>query len=381
MFEMRRERSYDQRLQETFKLEYTDLNQGERSVQNEKLPTINKDDKTIKYPTKLDQENRENKNKRKQTKRKDLPKEILSDVNSPKLKLSTASDIIIEGESIECLIDTGAQTSFISEAYFLKRGLKKDKITKRKNWITANGTPLKVTGQTTVDIKIGKESLKVVLIIAKSLAQNIIIGVDILKKNGFIVDFKKNTLKLKEETVLINSISQPIYQAIRAVKEIEIKPFHHYIYSAKIEDTNEKNILIEKSGKLEIVECIANIVNNTIKIHIENPTPEKRVIKKGTQLCKYSECEILTSIEKTEDLREFISNESEIEYINYISENKPWKPSEEVKLNNKGLNEEQKKLLSELIDKYWMCFSKNEEDVGAVSDNFGNKKRHPSNER
>lgn len=72
MFEMRRERSYDQRLQETFKLEYTDLNQGERSVQNEKLPTINKYDKTIKYPTKLNQENRENKNKLKQTKRKDL---------------------------------------------------------------------------------------------------------------------------------------------------------------------------------------------------------------------------------------------------------------------------------------------------------------------
>lgn len=157
MSKMRRERSYDQRLQETFKLEETDLNQGERSAQNAKLPIVNKNEKTIKYPTEQNQENRQ------------------SDVNSPKLKLSTASNIIIEGESIECLIDTGAQTSFISEDYFLKRGLKKDKITKRKNWLTANGTPLRVTGQTTVDIKIGKESLKVILIIAKSLAQKIII--------------------------------------------------------------------------------------------------------------------------------------------------------------------------------------------------------------
>lgn len=250
MSKMRRERPYDQRLQETFKLEETDLNQGERSVQNAKLPIVNKNEKTIKYPTEQNQEKRQKENKCKRTKRKDLPKEILSDVNSPKLKLSTASDIIIEGESIECLIDTGAQTSFISEDYFLKRGFKKDKITKRKNWLTANGTPLRVTGQTTVDIKIGKESLKVILIIAKSLAQNIIIGVDILKNNGFIVDYRENTLKLKEETVLINSISQPIYKAIRTEKDIEIKPFHHYIHSAKIEDTSGMNILIEKSGKL-----------------------------------------------------------------------------------------------------------------------------------
>jgi len=44
--------------------------------------------------------------------RKDFPREIISNLTSPNTKYATACNIIVDGEEADCLIDTGAQTSF-----------------------------------------------------------------------------------------------------------------------------------------------------------------------------------------------------------------------------------------------------------------------------
>ena len=117
------------------KLEPTGPSEGKGSVGEEKIPsTVNKNVyKKVNKPRK---------------KKKQRRKEIINSFNSNSLKSATASMLKINGEETECLIDTGAYTSFISHEYWKKRKFSNTKLTTRKNWVTANGTPIEVAGQT-----------------------------------------------------------------------------------------------------------------------------------------------------------------------------------------------------------------------------------------
>jgi len=70
-----------------------------------------------------------------------------------------------------------------------------------------------------------------------------------------------------------------------------------------------------------------------------------------------------------------IKDEMDTEPVNNVSsvsENvKPWKPSKVIKFENTNLNKEQIQKVKDLIDKYWICFSRNDEDIGTVEDKYG----------
>ena len=138
-------------------------------------------------------------------KKKQRRKEIINSFNSNSLKSATASMLKINDEETECLIDTGAYTSFISHEYWKKRKFSNTKLTTRKNWVTANGTPIEVAGQTQLQIEIGSKILIANFVIAKDLAHKIIIGVDILKPNGCVLDFNVNKLYCGESQSEIKS--------------------------------------------------------------------------------------------------------------------------------------------------------------------------------
>ncbi|RNA14762.1 Gap-Pol poly [Brachionus plicatilis] len=101
-------------------------------------------------------------------------------------KCSTSIILEVEGQTEEILIDSGAQTSFISEKYAQLGKFKRTKIKKRKYWITANGSQLEVSGQTSMNIMIGNTRIIGTFIISRKLAHDLIIGVDFLKPNNCI---------------------------------------------------------------------------------------------------------------------------------------------------------------------------------------------------
>jgi predicted aspartyl protease len=113
---------------------------------------------------------------------------------------------MIEGEAKECLIDSGAQTSFISERYAKSRQFKREKIATKKRWVTANNSKLEVAGQTLLTLKIGREEIKATFIIAQNLSADVIIGVDILDTK-FTLDFKNSKLLYENESIEIQTRS------------------------------------------------------------------------------------------------------------------------------------------------------------------------------
>ena len=86
-------------------------------------------------------------------------------------------------------------------------------------------------------------------------------------------------------------------------------------------------------------------------------------------------CQIITSIKSNKSLNEFLQNEefetSNICSIQVNNNVEKWKPSESINIKNSSLDESQIKKLKALIDKYWYIFSKNDEDIGKLPENFG----------
>ena len=89
-------------------------------------------------------------------------------------------------------------------------------VRKSKNWVTENGSPINVAGQTELSLQIGKLLIKAVFKIARDLSQDIIIGVYILKPNGCILDFKTNELRIGNTCLKIQTI-EPNIQVVALI--------------------------------------------------------------------------------------------------------------------------------------------------------------------
>ena len=142
------------------KLETTGPVEGEGSVGNNQVPsTVNKNvnNKTKK---KNKNKNKKNKNKRSKNKNKKDKRVVVNAFNNNSLKSATSCILKINGNETECLIDSGANTSFISEKFWKQRNFPREKLKTRKNWVTANGNPISIEGQTQLQLEIGSKGIK-----------------------------------------------------------------------------------------------------------------------------------------------------------------------------------------------------------------------------
>jgi predicted aspartyl protease len=304
-----------------------------------------------------------------------LAKEVIYSFNLKSSKCATTSNIQINEEYLDCLIDTGAFTSFISEDYCLQRNFIRKPIINRKNWVTANGNPIKVEGQVDLKIKIGEKEFGASLIVAKDLSQDVIIGVDILKPNACIIDFATNKLTCGKSKVDILTIKPLKSSFAHANYPIEIQPYGQEIVMVEI-DNNYNTVHVNSAGKNTIAEIVTvKQEDNKIPVIILNPTHVIRKIRRGDIIASISPIEIIKEINNEEQLINFIKEESliteSLHSINIDQINTKWKPSERIKFTNKSLTKEQKLKLSELIDEFYMVFSRNDEDIGRVNKKFG----------
>jgi predicted aspartyl protease len=200
-----------------------------------KTNKVNEDTNTKIYDTITNEDGKsdhkvENKNNLTKKQKIEKPKEVIYNFNNTKVRCATASSILIDGENTDCLIDTGAHTSFISDDYFKQRNFQKQKIENYKNWVTANGTPIEVAGQVTLDIQIDSHLFKADFVIAYKLAQEVIIGVDILKPNQCIVDYRNNTLQCGDSVVDTFTLEPKQIKLAHANCAVDIAPFSQELF-------------------------------------------------------------------------------------------------------------------------------------------------------
>lgn len=187
------------------------------------------------------------------------------------------------------MIDTGAFTSFISFDYFNSYNISKFtkiKDLNRKKWITANGTPLEVVGETELELKIGHKKFTNKFVIGKNLSHDVIIGVNFFRKHKFKIDFETNQLISSEGKVKIKSNRPTICQLILSKNTFTIEPFSNVTYRFKPErPILGLNAIVECQGRFKVSESIVN-TDEEIEILLENLTPIKQTIRPFTILGK-----------------------------------------------------------------------------------------------
>ncbi|CAF1106018.1 unnamed protein product, partial [Brachionus calyciflorus] len=156
----------------------------------------------------------------------------------------------------ECLIDTGALTSFISDKYASQEKFNRDPIKNLKNWITANSSPLEVNGQCSLNLNLGSKIIQGDFIIAKNLSNDVIIGVDILKSNNCIIDFYKSILKCKGQKIkktfpesLKNNLI--IFEKSHKINCIEGKVWNDESNILSLNISNQSNLVANGCAHLE----------------------------------------------------------------------------------------------------------------------------------
>jgi hypothetical protein len=152
------------------------------------------------------------------------------------------------------LIDSGAQTSFISEKYFVSRRFNKDEVQTKKRWVSATGSPLEINRQTTLTLKIGNKIIKAPFIISKNLSFDVIMGVDIMEANKFTIDFEKKELRCGKNSIQLKTMSKT-KSLVCAKIQMELEPHSFRIYRQRLDPNMlDKQIIIERAGKVEIIE-------------------------------------------------------------------------------------------------------------------------------
>ena len=74
--------------------------------------------------------------------------------------------------------------------------------------VAANGGKLNITGQCTIKIAVGPLSKDHVVLVAKNLHQECLLGADFLMRHGCVLDLKQNIMFTKEGPVhFVSSVS------------------------------------------------------------------------------------------------------------------------------------------------------------------------------
>lgn len=131
---------------------------------------------------------------------------------------------MINGVLTECLIHSGAQSSFVSHDFAKARGFKYLEASANKNYIAANGSRLKIIGRTELKVKIGNgKEITASFVIADDIAYNIIVGTNILSNNKVVIDYEKRKLRYQDQALELKSAVNSIL--ISAQREIVLEPY------------------------------------------------------------------------------------------------------------------------------------------------------------
>lgn len=140
--------------------------------------------------------------------------ELLKEESSTEVKERKCPTIIltIQGIKINALIDSGSQVSCISEEFFTEHDTSFKKcpilpVTGVSVIGATKGKPVKLKKQVYADIKIMDLETSASLLVVPNLTRRCIIGVDILKALGGLIDLEKDalTLQLNDQIFIIST--------------------------------------------------------------------------------------------------------------------------------------------------------------------------------
>ena len=126
------------------------------------------------------------------------------------------------GEEIECVVDSGADISLISEAWAKKLGAKVDNSIKYLLTGASKGE-IPSSGTTSVSLDFGTVKLRQTFVIIPDFKYDLILGEDFLVLNKVIIDYNDKSLKVRGKVVPFVAKNEIAVRNTKKIMRIEAK--------------------------------------------------------------------------------------------------------------------------------------------------------------
>ena len=257
------------------------------------------------------------------------------------------SIINVEINGVECvaLADAGATISLISTELANQLDL-----VVRKSYINATGVTndsLNIIGQTAADIEIAKRRLRAqTLYVANGISRHVILGTDFLGRLGEVT-YNYNNCTLRIDRGLSIPMGENVVRAtVMLVEDLHVPPFCEMAVLAKVSSpVGTVNCIFEGSkgvtSPLLIGKSISRVNDGRLRIPVVNTTSKIHVVGKNS---------IVGSVETLEEDLRMISIPTKSEIDKKSTTEKL--PSMDIKLTDTNLDQQQFKILQDLVDEF-----------------------------
>jgi hypothetical protein len=198
--------------------------------------------------------------------------------------------IFINQIPVRALIDTGADISLISGRIYNKisKNIKAgDRNKNAKTVLTANATPLKITAETEVELKINGLQIPFTVSVIEELNYDIILGLNFLDETQAVIDVSKNSLVLYQGLLSVPMTPTGEAALVRTVAHVTIPAMSEATFPVKPScKLNSGNYIIEgelqsPSRGLLIARTLVNPANGLVTCRAMNTTDKPIKFRPG----------------------------------------------------------------------------------------------------
>ena len=196
----------------------------------------------------------------------------------------------VNGYYVKALVDTRAAVTIMHEDLLARVRNKGTQVRRAtKTIVGANNTPLNIIGIAEIDISVCGNSVTHDVLICNDLAQAMLIGVDFLKPHKCVIDFEKNTLRIKREEETLSYSNERKVSRVTIAQSVVLPANLMITIACKVENgtiqDNKSGVLeptmrFEERYKTGILKVAATIQNGQITVRLFNLGPKGKTIYK-----------------------------------------------------------------------------------------------------
>ena len=160
---------------------------------------------------------------------------------------------VVQDREIRCLVDTGAGRNLLSMEQFRKLSSESHPSLEPADVVlmSATGMRMKVHGQVTLPVQLGRSECHIQFIVA-DCAEEAILGVPFLQESKAKLDFSRLRLHLFGHTVpCFDAEAKPLSAAVRLSKAVTIAPGQEYVVPGRAKfrgPANQYSVLAPTQG-------------------------------------------------------------------------------------------------------------------------------------
>jgi hypothetical protein len=199
------------------------------------------------------------------------------------------------------IVDTGANVSILRSDIAETCGEKLLFTPPSLSLQTVTGDEVKIRGKINVNIRFGNIDYRHTAYVA-DIFDEMILGLDFLTNNNFIINFKLNLIHATSEDIIIFHADNKSAKQILATQDITIPPMSELVTAGSVSNNNNFSIAIteypdngnSKRGLL-VAATLVDLSGGTIPVRIANVSDKAKVIRKDEVMAT---CTPVTAINK-----------------------------------------------------------------------------------